>query len=124
MNDFIMINEQAEQIEQTIVTCEQAPIKKKWCIVGIVGFCVSVLAALIVLSAVLMLVIDANLGTVIIFIFEMYLGGVVGVVGLVLSAVGLAVTLKRKLRGLTFSVIGLALCVVMAIVLLYFICKS
>lgn len=115
-----MIDERKEQIEQTeIVASEQASVKRKWCVVAIIGFCVSALAALIDVIAVLSVVIAPSLGTVIWLILLLFFCGALAIVGLILSVIGLVVSIKRKKRGKVFAIIGIVLCVAVMLIMVF-----
>lgn len=50
---------------------------------------------------------DANLGTALLLIVGLVVGGIFGAVGTLLSIVGLVLTIKKQKRGKAFAIIGI-----------------
>lgn len=112
-NFFVLQNEMLAQGYQTATIP-----KKKWDVLSIIGFCVSFIATLIDVLSVLYLILDPNLGTVLLMFVALIAGCCVGAIGLVLSIIGLVLSIKKKKRGMVFAIIGIilsALCVLIIV---------
>lgn len=81
--------------------------KKPWDVLSIVGFCISIIGLLIDLIAFISMAADANLGTALLLIVGLVVGGIFGAVGTLLSIVGLVLTIKKQKRGKAFAIIGI-----------------
>lgn len=78
-------------------------------VLSIVGFCFSVVGLLINAVAIFMALANPNLAAVLFLLIGVVLGDCVGGLGIVLSLIGLIITVKKQKRGKLFAVAGVVI---------------